>query len=118
MIYSTGRTKYLILVDGTVIQCNMIFTILKRLGLMQWMVKISGNYYVNMMLVKYPIVKDNDAMQFQPEVMEKMLTNLKKADILLKLKSGNHVNGKHVKVFLDSRNSLEHKGWDTFIPMK
>lgn len=114
--YSTER--YVILSDGERMLCDHIMDELRKRGLDIWMLKISKNYYINMMLVFYPIASRSRKLDLQPEVYEQMLKKLDPERIKKMLEIGPGMKSTLVKDFLANKNRMDHKGWDDFIPVR
>ncbi|WP_270089144.1 hypothetical protein [Sphingobacterium sp. SYP-B4668] len=118
LIETYSKLQYVILTDGSRVQVNGITKVLAKYGLDRWMVKISGNYIINMMLVQYPITKANGELLLQAEVREGMGRNLKAGQLMSMLHHGRGINGKNIAIFLDNKHHVEYEGWDTFITLK
>lgn len=116
LIETYTKAHYLVLSNGEKLQCTDIMKELKKHGLDKWLLRISRNVYINMMLVDYPITNMKKLM-LQREVYVHMQQNMLPGDIDKKLELGGGVTDKRVKDFLKHKNSMDHKGWDTFIPL-
>lgn len=117
-IESYSKEQYVILSDGERMFGGDIFDQLKQRGLDPWMLKISKNYYINMMLIFYPIKPRSRKLKLQPEVYENMLTKLSQ-DKIDKLRGiGPGMKNTIVEDFLANKNRMVHKGWDDFIPLR
>ena len=117
-IESYSKEQYVILSDGERMFGGDIFDQLKQRGLDPWMLKISKNYYINTMLIFYPIKPRSRKLKLQPEVYENMLTKLSQ-DKIDKLRGiGPGMKNTIVEDFLANKNRMVHKGWDDFIPLR
>lgn len=118
-IESYSKERYIILSNGERLLCDDIFEELKQRGLDKWMLKISKNYYINMLLVFYPIDPRSKELELQPEVYQGMLEKLRSEKIKKLTEIGPGMKKKKIiKDFLANKNRMDHKGWDDFIPLR
>lgn len=111
-VYTTAETKCIILRNGTTLDCPTIFDQLKRVGMDNWLVKISKNYAINMFFVQYPIKRVADDLKIQPFVTEMLLQNMNQEQLNEILRTGKGLRGHHVKHFLNNQENYPRTGWD------
>ncbi|MFD2969972.1 hypothetical protein [Sphingobacterium bambusae] len=117
LLYSSAKTRFVILRDGEMLGAESVMTKLRKIGLAPWMLKISANYYVNMLLVQYPTVVQRRCILLQPDVMASMQPKYNIASLRKALRIGRGMNPLLIPDFLASVKALDHKGWNTFIPL-
>lgn len=117
-IETYSKEKYVILSDGERMFGGDIFDQLKQRGLDRWMLKISKNFYINTMLIFYPVELRFRKLKLQPEVYENMLTKLSQDKIDKLREIGPGMKNTIVEDFLANKNRMVHKGWDDFIPLR
>lgn len=112
------RQRHVIFSDGSVVLCNHIMRALEEQGLQHWLVKISDNYMINMLLVDFPYYKKGSQLILHTESMIGLQRKMRPEDIYMMLTFGKGISDKKIKVFWENRNSLVHEGWDTWIPIR
>ncbi|MDF2515992.1 MAG: hypothetical protein K0R59_1288 [Sphingobacterium sp.] len=114
-VYTTAETKCVILRNGTTLDCSTIFDQLKKIGMDDWIVKISKNYAVNMFFVQYPIKRVADNLKLQPFMTKMLLQNIQEEQLNEILKTGKGLRGNNVKIFLNNQHDYIRSGWDAHI---
>lgn len=114
-VYTTAETKCVILRNGTTLDCSTIFDQLKKIGMDDWIVKISKNYAVNMFFVQYPIKRVADNLKLQPFMTKMLLQNIQEEQLNEILKTGKGLRGHNVKIFLNNQHDYTRSGWDAHI---
>lgn len=114
-VYTTAETKCVILRNGTTLDCPTIFDQLKKIGMEDWIVKISKNYAVNMFFVQYPIKRVADDLKLQPFIEKMLLQNIQREQLSEILRSGKGLRGHNVKLFLNNQQDYTRAGWDAYI---
>ncbi|GEM_PF-3390158 len=117
LLYSTKRARFVILRDGEMLRADSVMLELRKIGVHPWMLKISANFYVNMLLVQYPTVVLRRSIQLQPDVVASMVPKYGIASLRKALRIGRGMNALLIPDFLASVKALDHKGWDTFITL-
>lgn len=117
-IETYSKERYVILSNGERMLSDNILDELRKRGLDRWVIKISKNYYINMLHVFYPIETRPKKLELQPEVYENMQKKLTPATIRKMTTIGPGMKNNPVKDFLVNTNSMDHKGWDDFIPLR
>jgi len=116
-INSASRWRYVILRNGEKLQADAVLSQLKQRELDKWMLKISANIYVNMLLVIYPVNKKATQLQLQPDVVAALLEKYSLVDQRKLLKIGRGMPKDILEKFLHNVQGMDHKGWDDFIPL-
>ncbi len=114
-VYTTAETKCVILRNGTSLDCPTIFDQLKKVGMEDWIVKISKNYAINMFFVQYPIKRVADDLKLQPFVEKMVLQNIQAEQLNEILRTGKGLRGHNVKFFLNNQQDYKRTGWDALI---
>ncbi|MEI2272151.1 hypothetical protein OHD16_08390 [Sphingobacterium sp. ML3W] len=114
-VYTTAETKCVILRNGTTLDCPTIFDQLKKIGMEDWIVKISKNYAINMFFVQYPIKRVADDLKLQPFMEKMLLQNIQREQLSEILRSGKGLRGHNVKLFLNNQQDYTRAGWDAYI---
>ncbi|WP_346087675.1 hypothetical protein [Sphingobacterium ginsenosidimutans] len=114
-VYTTAETKCVILRNGTTLDCPTIFDQLKKIGMEDWIVKISKNYAINMFFVQYPIKRVADDLKLQPFIEKMLLQNIQREQLSEILRSGKGLRGHNVKLFLNNQQDYTRAGWDAHI---
>jgi len=114
-VYTTAETKCVILRNGTTLDCPTIFDQLKKIGMEDWIVKISKNYAINMFFVQYPIKRVADDLKLQPFIEKMLLQNIQREQLSEILRSGKGLRGHNVKLFLNNQQDYTRAGWDAYI---
>ncbi len=114
-VYVTAETKCIILRNGTMLDCPTIFEQLRKIGMDNWVVKISKNYAVNMIFVRYPIKRVADDLKFQTFVEKMLLQNIRQNELNTILRTGRGLRGHNVKQFLNGHPTYSRGGWDALI---
>ncbi|MCW8311382.1 hypothetical protein K7A41_09115 [Sphingobacterium sp. InxBP1] len=114
-VYVTAETKCIILRNGTMLDCPTIFEQLRKIGMDNWVVKISKNYAVNMIFVRYPIKRVADDLKFQTFVEKMLLQNIRQNELNTILRTGRGLRGQNVKQFLNGHPTYSRGGWDALI---
>ncbi len=117
LLYCTSKARFVILRDGEMLRADSLMLELRKIGVHPWMLKISANYYVNMLLVQYPSVVHRRSIQLQPDVIGSMQPKYSEASLRKALRIGRGMNTSLIPDFLASVKALDHKGWDAFIPL-
>jgi len=116
-INSASRWRYVILRNGEKLQADAVLTQLKQRELDKWMLKISANIYVNMLLVIYPVNKKANQLELQPDVVATLLEKYSLVDQRQFLKIGRGMPKDLLERFLENVRTMDHMGWDNFIPL-
>ncbi|TDS12335.1 hypothetical protein [Sphingobacterium paludis] len=116
-IHSASRWRYVILRDGERLQADAVFNQLKQRGIDKWMLKISANVYVNMLLVIYPLKKNATRLELQPDVVASLLEKHSLADQKKMLRIGRGMPKNIIERFLITVKTMDHNGWNDFIPL-
>ena len=114
-VYTTAETKCVILRNGTTLDCPTIFDQLKKIGMEDWIVKISKNYAINMFFVQYPIKRVADDLKLQPFIEKMLLQNIQREQLSEMLRSGKGLRGHNVKLFLNNQQDYTRAGWDAYV---
>ncbi len=114
-VYVTAETKCIVLRNGTMLDCPTIFEQLRSIGMDNWVVKISKNYAVNMIFVRYPIKRVAEDLKLQTFVEKMLLQNIGQDELNTILRTGRGLRGHNVKKFLNSHFMYSRGGWDALI---
>ena len=109
-----SKRRFVVLANGEkVLTSDDIIHDLEKRGWGQWMLRISKNYYINMMLVVYPNASNTDSLTLQPVVCQNMQLRLTLTEIDQMCKIGQGIKRKKpVEGFLANKDRLESEGWD------
>ena len=115
-----SKRRFVVLANGEkVLTSDDIIHDLEKRGWGQWMLRISKNYYINMMLVAYPIALTKDRLFLQPAVYKNMQHYSSAAEIDQMCKIGQGIKRKKpVEGFLANKDSLEREGWDDLFSLQ
>ncbi|WP_037500375.1 hypothetical protein [Sphingobacterium deserti] len=116
-INSASRWRYVILRNGEKLQADAVLGQLKKRELDKWMLKISANIYVNMLLVIYPLNKKANQLELQPDIVAALLEKYSLVDQRKLLKIGRGMPKDILEKFLVNVRTMDHKGWNDFIPL-
>lgn len=116
-LYSARGARFVILRNGEMLRADRVLERIKKVKMHPWMLKISANYYINMLLVQYPNVAHRRRMQLQPDLMATMPQQYAMDRLQKALLIGRGMSPLLIPRFLASVKALDHKGWDAFIPL-
>lgn len=117
LIKVQSKKRFVYLSDGDMLVADSILEELKERGLDRWMVKISRSYYINMLLLIYPIEKPNARVVLRTEIYTSMLKKISVADLDKMCEIGPAMKGP-LKEFLADNDGMTYEGWDSFIPLR
>ncbi len=116
-IYGRRGGRFVFLTNGEKVFADKIMQELEDRGLDRWILKISRNYSINMLLVLYTIDTRNKTLKLQPEVYNSLLKNLRPAEIKAICTIGPGMKNTLVEDFLADNETMDYEGWDDFIPL-
>ncbi|AIM37007.1 hypothetical protein KO02_10105 [Sphingobacterium sp. ML3W] len=115
----TRKSGYqLILSDGSMIDCPNILKKIIDLHLGHWMVKISDNYTINMLLVDWPDYSKGLQLIMKEPTLDGLREKLSEAEIEKMFKIGTGIRTREIKNFLEKKEQLTLQGWDTWVPLR
>jgi len=116
-IYGRREGRFVFLANGEKVFADKIMQELEERGLDRWILKISRNYSINMLLVKYTVDMRSKVLKLQPEVYDNLLKKLSPAEIEKICTIGPGMKNSLVEDFLVGNDGMDYEGWDDFIPL-
>lgn len=117
-IYGKREGRFVFLTNGEKVFADKIMQELEERGLDRWILKISRNYSINMLLVLYTIDTRSRTLKLQPEVYDNLLKKLSPAAIEEICTIGPGMKNTLVEEFLIGNDGMDYEGWDDFIPLR
>lgn len=118
-IYVKSKEATVYLRDGAKIHCDKIVEILQDLGLIQWVVKISQNCYVNVMHILYPHYREGQYLVLQPATYHSMSKRkMTKMEVKKLSQFGSFMADRNIKMVINNKSDLDYRGeWDAFVTL-